>query len=362
MYFPILKARQGELNALTHCSPGTLAELRPIIELHEQDTDQLDAPGQVELLAKSVTKLEKAWPQGRGTAFLDAAGIEPDVEDESFVGLTPRLLKRLADEDLSSSSSFAPVLRLSDSDALRRSVAELGPQELCIRIGAEDLDNVVAPIDVLAEALAADAGVPVQSVDVILDFGAVENDGHLAMAARLARFVLPMLASGGWRSLAVGAGAFPVNLSDVSAFTTGTLPRRDLILWESIGNFQLLREIDFSDYAVTHPLLPVGQAFAAPPQIRYTHGSDWLALKGLRTDRRGHAQFYDLCAQLRRELGDRVTPREASWGDRYFHDAADRGEGVDNGVGPGNAATWRAIATSHHLAYVVNDLVGRSVL
>lgn len=357
-YFPILKARQGELNALSHCYPDTLDELRPIIELHEQDTDQLDERGYVDLLGKSVIKLEKAWPENRPTAYLDAAGIEPDVEDETFVGLTPRLLRRLAELNL----SFAPVLRLSDSAPLRLSIAELGPDELCIRVGAEDLDNVVAPLDALAEALADDVGVPVSNVDVVLDFGAIENDGHLAMAARLARFVLPMLASGGWRSVAIGAGAFPVNLSDVSAFTTGAIPRRDLALWESIRNFQLPREIDFSDYAVTHPLLPVGQAFAAPPQIRYTHGSDWLALKGLRTDRRGHAQFYDLCAQLRRELGANITPGDASWGDNYIHEAADRGDGRSNDVGPGNAATWRAIATSHHLAYVVNDLVGRSVL
>ena len=117
---------------------------------------------------------------------------------------------------------------------------------------------------------------------------------------------------------------------------------------------QLMRSLDYSDYGVTHPVLQTGVAFAAPPQIRYTTNDEWLVLKGARNDRRGHRQFFDLCARLRRELGAAVSPPEQSWGDQEFHVAANK-EGTD-GDGPGNASTWRAIATSHHIGFVMHGL------
>lgn len=347
MYFPILKARQGELRALRELDGETASRMRPIVEVHEQDSDQLTATELDVLIVKLTRKLTQAFSGCSHAVYVDCGGAEPDPESGVGVPFSPALLRSLAENG----ADVAPAVRISEDERILESLAALAPTEACLRIGAEDLDDSVTPLDTLANRTAGMLDLRPDSVDLVLDFGSLDSDQALAMSSRLARFVLPGLMASQWRSVVLASGAFPVNLGGVTAFSRASFPRNDRALWVALQEYQLIREIEYGDYAVTHPLLPVGQPFAAPPQIRYTRRTDWYALKGLRTDRRGHEQFYDLCAQLLRELGPEAAAPDKSWGDAFIHDAATRGS-----TGPGNAATWRAIATSHHLAYVTRSL------
>jgi hypothetical protein len=208
----------------------------------------------------------------------------------------------------------------------------------------------------MALKTAQNLGVPPEATDLILDFGPVSDDGAGAMAARLARFVLPQLADSGWRTLVLASGAFPVNLTGVSPFAVARMPRHDLELWRNLRTLKLNCPLEFGDYAVTHPITPVGVPFAAAPQLRYTLGDEWLVIKGRRQDRRGHQQFFDICQEVLNQAGSRAPGPDASWGDERIHLAAGQTTGDTVRVGPGNASTWRSIGTSHHLAYVSRRL------
>jgi hypothetical protein len=122
---------------------------------------------------------------------------------------------------------------------------------------------------------------------------------------------------------------------------------------------QIGRVLDYGDYAIAHPMLPIGAGYPAPPQLRYAVTDRWITMKGRRQDRRGHAQFFEICADVLRAAGDEALSADASWGDGYISTAAARATDPTIRIGPGNASTWRAIGTSHHLTFVVRSLTDR---
>lgn len=132
--------------------------------------------------------------------------------------------------------------------------------------------------------------------------------------------------------------------------------------WEitTFGNLRArlrsnLRRPSFGDYGVAYPRTSAPVAFAPAPQIRYTTAEAWLILKGRKNNRRGHAQFFDICQQIAQR--PEFTPT-LSWGDRQISANAKLAhvEPPPPDARPGNATTWRAIGTSHHMALVINRL------
>ncbi|NMR28645.1 hypothetical protein HGO92_02845 [Arthrobacter sp. SF27] len=368
-YVPILKAKQGELSALQSWRDSDFPNTTPLVEVvpWERD-DDIDGDDGGEI-RKAVSRIGKSWAGKRATMLLDAASAERDPENgwesSARTPVLSEMLRQLRRELV----NVAPVVRVSAGDAYTRRLADIhyeSPMERgAIRITAEDLDDTATPLGDLALRVADNIRIHPRKLDIILDFGAVNDDATAAMAARLARFVLPQLADGTWRSIVVASGAFPVNLSEVSPNKVAELERFDLRLWHSLQTFKIGTQIHFGDYAVTHPLIPVGVPFAAAPQLRYTLEDRWLVAKGRRQDRRGHAQFFDICAEVLRQAGRSAPDYDVSWGDERIHQAARQAVNPlpelerlapSSPVGPGNASTWRAIATSHHMAYVSRRL------
>ncbi|CCE74158.1 beta family protein [Clavibacter nebraskensis] len=376
-YLPILKARQGELKALENWDDIIRPDLSPVIEVTpwerlEDSTAEHRDGEDIPEIDSAVRRIGRAWYQKQAIAYIDAAYAEPDLGDGRESWRTSRpVLAHLLESLAASSVSVAPAVRAS-ADAsyvsqIRRVLESTGIEQALIRVTAEDLDDSIVPLRRLVGDVADGLGLPTSQISVLLDFGAVTDDGQMKLAARLARFVLPQLDEDGWATLAVAAGAFPVNLAEVQAFSSASIPRWDYRLWENIRDFDLAVAggLQFGDYGVTHPTLPVGAAFAAPPQLRYAQDREWIVRKGKRQERRGHKQFYDICAQVLEELGPDAASPQTSWGDHYIHDAAaSASEDVlmPARVGTGNASTWRAVATSHHLAYTVDQLRAQGAL
>ena len=353
-YIPILKGKQGELKALGEMFPEHYRGARPLLEVIGA-SNAADEGARATALANNVRKIAAVWRDDRPPLAIDAVDLEPDDTDDADVGVSA--IRELIDALHAAHVPALPVVRLSDPpqtfEALRESCGRDGHGAL-VRVTPSDLDDSVLPLYQLIEARVSDLGIASPTdVDVLLDFGALPDENAVALASRLGRFLIGDLTRQPWRTVAVAGGAFPPDLSGVQANTIGTLPRLDKQLWQSLNRIQLDRPLDFADYAVANPLLPVGGAFAAPPQLRYTIDGSWLVMKGRRQDRRGHSQFYDICNTIARLDDARFDPR-LSWGDDYINSAA---LSVSTPViTTGNASTWRSIATSHHLAWVVRSL------
>lgn len=339
-----------------------------MLEVIGQQADlvgQGDADARGDLIRKTTDKIVKAWPANRPPLIVDAADLDsrsadPDAADGDGPSGEVPAARALVDSLAARGVRAIPVVRLTDPDevfeALRESCARDGVGA-AIRLTPSDLDDSVLPLEQLLETRAQSLGLSSPDlVDVVLDFGSVTDENALSMAARLGRFLVNDLTRRPWRTAAVGGGAFPPDLSKVAPNTIGVVPRLDKQLWQRLNGVQVGRPLDFVDYAVTNPLLPVGGAFAAPPQLRYTTDDAWLVMKGRRQDRLGHNQFFHICMAIAQHQGAAFDPT-LSWGDSRIQDAAL--SVTTKVVGPGNAATWRAIATAHHLAWVVRSLRDR---
>lgn len=90
----------------------------------------------------------------------------------------------------------------------------------------------------------------------------------------------------------------------------------------------------------------------ASASIRYTTEDVWLILKGKNLKDYGYKQFHDVSKSL---LTNAVySGPEFSSGDRYIRDCANRV------VSSGNLTTWRRVGTSHHIAYVTQQIANHA--
>jgi len=106
----------------------------------------------------------------------------------------------------------------------------------------------------------------------------------------------------------------------------------------------------FGDYAIAHP--DPGEVdpriMKASASVRYTTEDHWIVPKGRNLRGHGYDQFFSVCEALIER--DEYSGCGFSWGDQYIWDCAHRLKG------PGNLTTWRKVGTSHHLAFVVDQL------
>ena len=361
-YIPLLKGKLGELNALQEIGPLERQLMLPLIEIVPPGLDDSDASEIERELTKFLDRLASRWPVGQ-PIILDA-GYFPDVPLAG--GQMP--MEFVAERAIRRGLSPIAVARPSDSSEVRRAVANTiihGANQVCVRIAGEDLDDEIAPFGEVLPSLLAELEVGVMDAHLVLDFGAIA-EGTSALAARTARYVMAELPDlDGWASVTVAAGAFPPELGAFPAEQWGEIPRVDHTFWGLAADRSRqrgLRVPSFGDYGIAHPSMPQGAGFAPAPQLRYTADEHWLVLRGRKGLRRGHAQFYDICARLVAERAEWAGP-ELSWGDNRILEAARSApDGADLRVPTGNATTWRTIGTSHHLALIVNRLASPSAL
>jgi hypothetical protein len=337
-YVPILKGRQGELDALREVGLSSRTAMLPLLEVAPKDETE-DAATVLRICQQTVQKLATRYLH---PIMLDGGLFDLDAVIDGGRGV----VAVLADAARSSGLSAQPVLRLGDPSRAVREARAAHAQDgrgITFRLSGEDLDEDPDDLDDLFDTLLHEAGVDRSSVDLLLDVGAVDGDVAVLGGARMVTSLIRDLPSiQDWRSVTVASGAFPVDLSQFTANVVGERLRFDAQLFDRVASRRLPRRPDYGDYAVAHPVLAIGNAFSPPPQLRYTAAGHWLILKGRKTDPTGNAQFQRICGIIASHPDFTGTPTGN----------ADRRIAAGSPEGPGNGTTWRMIGTTHHLDYV----------
>lgn len=338
-YVPILKGKRGEFDALRDLQLLTRSRVYPLVEILPSPEEQ-DVYNDI---SKAMEALATRWSDQATMLDLGYFDLEP------VDGLTP--LGVAMDAAVGMLSHPVPVFRLADPAPVRADVARVVKRDghgMAIRLVSEDLE--LFPDELSSELASAmnDVEVGFDEVDLLFDLGPVSGDVAVLGGSRLVTSLLRELEGlTRYRSVTVASGAFPIDLSNVTAWTLGEHPRDDAALYNRVLRRPLARTIDYGDYAIAHPLLASGVPFSPPPQLRYTVADRWLTLKGRRNDPRGNNQFYDVCAAIASHpdfCGAELGPADL------------RIASGPNGYGPGNATTWRTIGTVHHADLVVSRL------
>jgi hypothetical protein len=167
-------------------------------------------------------------------------------------------------------------------------------------------------------------------------------------AAHLARRALAWAQGGGWRSVTLASGAFPVSISDLPLGTSTPLPRWDAVLWTELAGTPIGRQdVGYGDYVVSNP--EPSRGFAPLPNLRYTAKRHWHVYRYPKSPDGGMRTFRDLCLAVISSNHWPAQGRDFSWGDEQVQLCA-------QGFKTGNPAMWRAFGTSHHLAVVADRL------
>ncbi len=345
-YVPILKCKQGELNALSGLKPATKAKLTPFLELPPLAWDySKDEPSESsdELVKTLTTKIEMKL--GTRSIIVDGSNLPNDSRTEE--GLHP--FAKFLELALGKGLQVTPVVGISSPEDYVDAVVSIRPKEICLRVTKLESAKPKSLQTRITEILNK-VNIGKEAVILLLDMGDVAEHTVelLAYESRIALNMLPF--SNEWGELILASGAFPNNLGSVPVGES-LLPRTDWQAWKNLlAEGEIPRAPLFSDYGVSNP-----RWFDMDPRfmhvsanIRYTTTEDWFILRGrsLRID--GHEQLYDLAGRLTRSAY--YKGRNFSDGDKVIEDCASRV------TGPGNATTWRQAGTSHHIEFVISQL------
>lgn len=349
-YVPMLKAKQGEFQALRNLTSWTKDSVRPLLEAAPLDGygDNEPAPTKPEVhtsLSRISKQIETSWGVDL-PFFLDLGYVEGDPRLSA--GLHP--LERVFDDLRERGARGTPVTSLTRDASYQEAVGVTAGEDsrgVCVRLTPSDLEDPEEAIAATLE-LARALEVAVEDVDLILDLGTLpQSIGTSVLAVDVTLRNLERRDD--WRSITVASTGFP-SVADFDADSINFARRSDWDLWQRIQNRDLPRSPSFGDYGVFGTQGVASgppPRFAPSPNLRYTTDDDWLVLKA-RGPKHGNDQFNDLCADLVKR--DEYSGSDFSWADGYIQRCA------DNIDGPGNATKWIEVGTNHHITFVDDQL------
>lgn len=349
-YVPILKSKQGELEAVRGLSTITKQNITPLLEVIPVPWDfQQDKPKMSlkDHLDKSAVKINKAFGCDL-IFFLDMMLLNMTG---SIAGIHP--LEYFFNELNKYSLKVIPTIGLAQSIDYQQAISSIAKKNengICLRVKKEDIEDILELNDTIDKLLdILDIGT--FDCDLVLDLENIPLNisGSFLDTILDAIEYFPFLNE--WRSFTLAASSFPLIL-DIQQDDDKLLPRHDLLLWRSIVSKKpaLPRLPSFGDYAMQHPdLSDLDFRFIkSSVNLRYATDKAWLVYKGREKVRHGFGQFNDICRLLLKRK-EYYGP-DYSWGDEYIKRCA------NNEDGPGNASTWRKVGFSHHITLTAEQV------
>jgi len=365
-YVPILKGKQGELNALLNTDPKlfpfftAMIEVPPIPSEYPEGQDTpipaktIDA--HIKLVVKGFAKALKDLP----SVFVDGYYIE--LEDELDGGKSP--IDALFEALRAAKIQFIPAIgldRVEDyADSVRLAVG-IDKRGVCLRLVESDIESFAELGPQIASLLKV-LKVSVDQVDLLIDFGPkVPQKSALPFMLD----ALPNIEK--WRSLTIASSSFPSSMMALQRNSIEELEREEWLAWLSVRSKKKAtkRIPTFGDYSINHPILNEinPRIMQMSPNIRYTDDLNYVVAKGQAQPRKkkkptpaeelARAQLaptvqYPKLATMIRKHPAWKGPK-FSWGD-LFIDKCSRKECV------GSSTDWRSVGTCHHIAAVVRQI------
>jgi hypothetical protein len=335
VYFPILRAKAGEIDAIGRLAPVTRGFTRPLLDFPVQKSK--DHRPLARYLTEKVHEIAASW----GTSdeiCLDFSRYEPDstLHNEGHIAdLAFKISRQLR---LKAVPVTAPLSLRGPQyfEAMARVLTQDG-RGIAVRVPNEDLVRKAAIERTLAETLNLLVVAP-GDVDVYLDAESLplgppklRDETSIANALRAAAEVVHDL--GCRRAIFVAS-----NLPDASV-----RHKRGEVLRASRAEFRVWRDLSkdlsylaFGDYGIVHPRQTESEARVNPPsRVRLTTDDEYVLFKGSRREIRA----------VSRTAADSeaMTGHVPSWGANCVRECA-RGYGS-----PGAPKDWVARDTNMHI-------------
>lgn len=358
-YVPILKGKQGELDAIRETSSKIRSAFTPLMEIPPIPLRYItgeDEPIPAKSIGDHVVDMAEKMAKAVGSdspVFIDGFYVEEEENlpdgSEPIAGLLGALREK--------GVQFIPTTGLDRvkqyGEAIKAAIAE-DQRGCCVRLWEPDLEalaDLESQIKSLLRFLAVDAS----DVDLLVDFG---PDVPSRSALPYQINALPLLKK--WRTLTVASSSFPMNMENIAQNSVAELEREEWLAWMFLRSKKktLTRMPTFGDYAINHPELSEvdPRIMRMSPNIRYTVEVNYVVAKGKAYARKVERQKPGVAASDQYpKLAQAImrhpnwAGKKFSWGDGFI-DACSRKACV------GSATNWRAVGTCHHIAFVVQQL------
>lgn len=344
-YMPILKAKQGELDALNYLTEYARNSTTPLLEIPLfQENLELS-------LEKNVSKIVKVLL--RKSIFIDFSPWSPDAQTSNGEHVIPYVHNFLKQLNVDS----YPVVKYGywDDPVYRNAFSGMKFNKCCIRLQidrgtAEDIrvdpDHVGTQLSNIVRELELDPA----EVYLLIDFGDISNQNYtVENTIKTTQLTLSLVKQYGFLKIILAGTSIPssINLAIPDRDSTGSVLRKEIIVWQTVLTENPSLNLVFADYGVRSPNSNDDAVYRnANAKIRYTTKNNYSVFRGHST--KGDFQQFTGLAQKVVE-SEHYLGEEFSWGDKEILAHSRR---TDK---PGNLTTWIAIDTNHHIEFVVKE-------
>jgi hypothetical protein len=344
-YTPILRIKAGELTALKNLTTNRSRQIMPLFDIPQKKAGT-STQGHLDNVVDQLTAAWNSTP-----FFLDAYSWIASAATEGGEHVMSYVTTRLGKLE----ENVVAIVGYDrwDDDDYRTAIVNLSDRRGCqigIRLDsdgiedASDQDYFRSRISDILDPLNQNSA----ETKIVVDFGDMTQISITDAISRADK-CLSILKQLGFSTVIIAGSSMPpiISLAVGKPDASGYRVRKEMLVWRALvpDNPRLL----LGDYGVRSPRAQ--EDIIAPDtngKIRYTIDNKYFIARGhsLRRGSKG-AQYYELAQSVLES--EHYMGREFSWGDQKVADCA-------NKLFKGNATTWIAIDSNHHIASVLAEV------
>lgn len=355
----ILKANQGEFDALRNLDARTADKLRPLFEVGRL-TDELRKRKYIgESTTPVMTHLNRvldsiagAWPAR--PAMVDGYTWAPNAQAENGQHVIAYMVSRL-------SAAGVPVIPVVGYDRWENEEYRLGLKAIprpdsglyCLRLDNSAVEDSAEPehFQSTIQEILDELDLEPARCSALIDFADVSMDAMSVEAlVSSASALIRQLQKFGFQHYVVAGCSLPstINLAVNNQDSTGSVLRKEMLVWQALRLEFPETIIINGDYAVRGPTTTEVRSKYTNGKIRYTIKKQMYVVRGhpIRNDH-SLEQMHDLSAALTEST--HFLGGNFSWGDNQVLLCKRRSA-------LGGLTRWIAIDTNHHLTFVVQEV------
>ncbi|AXF22715.1 hypothetical protein CUJ89_19560 [Burkholderia pyrrocinia] len=362
-YVPILRAKDGEFDALRHMDAHVSRAVMPLLEVQKQPSAKpvKPKPGAAPKPPKPP-KLLQDYLSDVATKLADAHGDRPFFIDMFAFGPADTVengehtYTYFCGELHSHAMDFHAVIgadrwpNAAYRTAIGHVLAMNGGKAL-LRLEPEDLEDMADPEmfdDNLGDIL-GECGLIAKNLPVLIDLGDIRTQ-PIADLLPTVSASLEFLRTRGFRQVVIAGSSMPSTINEAvkKHNSAGFLQRGEMIMWKTLLPSTPGLRVVFGDYGVRSPRSSDAMSPDTNGKIRYTVANEFLIVRGqsMRLPPQG-AQMWSLADYIVKS--PHYLKEGFSWGDAMIKQCSEQKV-------RGSSTNWIAYDTSHHLAAIVAEI------
>jgi len=346
LYFPIHRAKMGEITGVGHLSPPTRTRVRPTFEVQKPNGHD-DAPVE-EYLAGVASHLLEAWGN-RYPLFADFSQFGPGDRTSDGSHCVDYFFRCLRQH-------LMPAIPMTGPESVRgpgyeyidavAGIAHADGRGAALRIPFDELSDAGKLEHAISDSLRALRLEP-SSIDLFLDF---ESLALLPADLRTATAIVSVfvdalrgIGESGFRNIVLCGSSVPERVAKEYDWSALRVERTEFVAWQSLIETFAKVVVKFSDYGAIYALeQDTNKPVNPPARIRISTATEHVLWRAPRKD------YVKLCEQV--VASPDFHQEFAVWGTTVLHQCARYGRAK------GGPTEWVARDTNLHIEVTVRTI------